>query len=316
MKGKQRLLWMAIGAGLTLVLVCASCAGVFVIAASLGASDLSVGPAVAIVRVEGVILSGDPPVDPFSTPAGAYSGGVVDHLKQAEEDPDVKAVVLRVDSPGGSVVGSDEIYQQLLVMTKPVVVSMGELAASGGYYVSAPADEIFANPGTLTGSIGVISQFVQIADLLDEYGVEVTTIKSGEFKDFGSLYRSMSEKERAAWQAIIDETYAEFVRIVADGRKLPVDEVRELADGRIYSGRQALELELVDQLGNLSTAIQRAAELGGIEGEPRVIEYEPPFNLFQGLVGMMRRPADPLSQVMTILDRAHGPALQYLYIGP
>jgi protease-4 len=316
MKGKQRLLWMAIGAGLTLVLVCASCAGVFVIAASLGASDLSVGPAVAIVRVEGVILSGDPPVDPFSTPAGAYSGGVVDHLKQAEEDPDVKAIVLRVDSPGGSVVGSDEIYQQLLVMTKPVVVSMGELAASGGYYVSAPADEIFANPGTLTGSIGVISQFVQIADLLDEYGVEVTTIKSGEFKDFGSLYRSMSEKERAAWQAIIDETYAEFVRIVADGRKLPVDEVRELADGRIYSGRQALELELVDQLGNLSTAIQRAAELGGIEGEPRVIEYEPPFNLFQGLVGMMRRPADPLSQVMTILDRAHGPALQYLYIGP
>jgi protease-4 len=316
MKGKQRLLWMAIGAGLTLVLVCASCAGVFVIAASLGASDLSVGPAVAIVRVEGVILSGDAPVDPFSTPAGAYSGGVVDHLKQAEEDPDVKAIVLRVDSPGGSVVGSDEIYQQLLVMTKPVVVSMGELAASGGYYVSAPADEIFANPGTLTGSIGVISQFVQIADLLDEYGVEVTTIKSGEFKDFGSLYRSMSEKERAAWQAIIDETYAEFVRIVADGRKLPVDEVRELADGRIYSGRQALELELVDQLGNLSTAIQRAAELGGIEGEPRVIEYEPPFNLFQGLVGMMRRPADPLSQVMTILDRAHGPALQYLYIGP
>jgi protease-4 len=316
MKGKQRLLWMAIGAGLTLVLVCASCAGVFVIAASLGASDLSVGPAVAIVRVEGVILSGDPPVDPFSTPAGAYSGGVVDHLKQAEEDPDVKAIVLRVDSPGGSVVGSDEIYQQLLVMTKPVVVSMGELAASGGYYVSAPADEIFANPGTLTGSIGVISQFVQIADLLDEYGVEVTTIKSGEFKDFGSLYRSMSEKERAAWQAIIDETYAEFVRIVADGRKLPVDEVRELADGRIYSGRQALELELVDQLGNLSTAIQRAAELGGIEGEPRVIEYEPPFNLFQGLVGMMRRPADPLSQVMTILDHAHGPALQYLYIGP
>jgi len=316
MTGKQRFLWMAIGAGLTLVLVCASCAGVFVIAASLGASDLSVGPAVAIVRVEGVILSGDPPVDPFSTPAGAYSGGVVDHLKQAEEDPDVKAIVLRVDSPGGSVVGSDEIYQQLLVMTKPVVVSMGELAASGGYYVSAPADEIFANPGTLTGSIGVISQFVQIADLLDEYGVEVTTIKSGEFKDFGSLYRSMSEKEKAAWQAIIDETYAEFVRIVADGRELPVDEVRELADGRIYSGRQALELELVDQLGNLSTAIQRAAELGGIEGEPRVIEYEPPFNLFQGLVGMMRRPADPLSQVMTILDRAHGPALQYLYIGP
>jgi len=132
MTGKQRILWMAIGAGLVFVLVCIGCGGLFVIAASLGASDLAVGPAVAIVRVEGVITSGDPPVDPFSTPTGAYSGVVVDHLVQAEEDPEVKAVVLRVDSPGGSVVGSDEIYQQVLAMTKPVVVSRGELAASGG----------------------------------------------------------------------------------------------------------------------------------------------------------------------------------------
>jgi protease-4 len=134
MTGKQRLLWLAIGAGLAFVLVCASCGGFFVIAASLGgASDLAIGPAVAIVRVEGIIASGSPPIDPFGTPSGAYSGLVVDHLRQAEEDSNVKAVVLRVDSPGGSVVGSDEIYRQVLVMTKPVVVSMGELAASGGY---------------------------------------------------------------------------------------------------------------------------------------------------------------------------------------
>jgi protease-4 len=312
---KQRLLWMVIGGGLVFALVCASCAGFFVIAASMGASDLSVGPAVGVVRVEGVIVSGDPPVDPFGTPSGAYSGLVVDHLKQAEEDAYVKAVVLRVNSPGGSVVGSDEIYQQVLAMTKPVVVSMGELAASGGYYVSAPADVIFANPGTLTGSIGVISQFIHIGDLLEEYGVEVTTIKSGEFKDIGSLFRSMSDEERETWQAIIDETYEEFVQIVADGREMPIQEVRELADGSIYTGRQALELGMVDQLGNMSGAIQRAAELGGIEGEPRIVEYEMPFSIFQGLLGMAR-PADPLSEVMMLLDRAHGPVLQYLYVGP
>jgi protease-4 len=315
MTGKQRLLWLAIGAGLAFALVCVSCGVFFVIAASLGTSDLAVGPAVAIVRVEGIIVSGTPPIDPFSSTTGAYSGVVVDHLTQAEEDPNVKAVVLHVDSPGGSVVGSDEIYQQMLAMTKPVVVSMGELAASGGYYVSAPANEIFANPATLTGSIGVISQFINIGELLEEYGVEVTTIKSGEFKDIGSLFRSMSDKEKASWQAIIDETYDEFVQIVADGREMSVAEAKELADGRIYTGRQALDLGLVDQLGNLDAAIQRAAELGGIEGEPRIVEYQQPLSVFQGLLGMTR-PAGPLSDVMELLDRGQRPVLQYLYVGP
>jgi protease-4 len=313
---KQRLLWMAIGGGLVFALVCASCAGFFVIAASMGAtSELSVGPAVGVIRIDGVIVSGDPPVDPFGTPSGAYSGLIVDHLKQADEDVNVKAIVLRVNSPGGSVVGSDEIYQQVLVMSKPVVVSMGELAASGGYYVSAPADVIFANPGTLTGSIGVISQFINIGDLLEEHGVEVTTIKSGEFKDIGSLFRAMSDEEKESWQAIIDETYEEFVQIVADGREMPIEEVRQLADGSIYTGRQALELGMIDQLGNLPAAIQHAAELGGIEGEPRIVEYEMPFSIFEGLLGMTR-PADPLSEVMILLDRAHGPVLHYLYVGP
>jgi protease-4 len=212
-------------------------------------------------------------------------------------------------------VGSDEIHQQVLAMEKPVVVSMGELAASGGYYISAPTDEIFANPHTLTGSIGVISQFINVGELLEEYGVEVTTLKSGEFKDLGSLFRSMTDEERTAWQAIIDETYEGFVQIVADGRGLSVDEVKELADGRVYTGQQALELGLVDQLGNLPGAIQRAAELGGIEGEPRIVEYQPPFGLFQGLWGLAR-PVDPLAEVMAILERGQRPALQYLYVGP
>jgi protease-4 len=312
---KQRLLWMAIGGGLVLALICASCAGTFAVAATFSGKDLATGPAVAIVRVEGMIVSGNPPVEPFATSSGAYSGVVVDHLKRAEADPEVKAVVLYVDSPGGSVVASNVIHQQMLAMTKPVVVSMGELAASGGYYISAPADEIFANPGTLTGSIGVISQFIHFGDLLKEYGVEVTTIKSGEFKDEGSPFRLMTPEEIATWQAIIDEAYAGFVEIVADGRGLSVDQVKALADGRVYTGQQALELRLVDQLGNLPDAIQRAAKLGGIEGEPRIVEYQTPFNLFQGLLGLAR-PADPLAEVMALLDRGHGPALQYLYVGP
>lgn len=315
MTAKQRLLWMAIGGGLVTVLVCVSCAGIFAVTATLGGRDLATGPAVAIVRVEGVIISGNPPIDPFATPSGAYSNVVVDHLRQAEADPEVKAVVLRVDSPGGSVVASNEIHQQMLAMSKPVIVSMGELAASGGYYVSAPAEEIFANPGTLTGSIGVISQFIHISELLEEYGVKVTTIKSGEYKDQGSLFRSMTEEEIATWQAIIDEVYEDFVQIVADGRGLAVDQVKPLADGRVYTGQQALELGLVDQLGNLPEAIQRAAELGGIEGQPRIVEYELPFYLFQGLFGLAR-PADPLAEVLALIDRGHGPTPQYLYVGP
>lgn len=315
MTGKQRFLWMVIGGGLVLAIGCASCAGIFAVVASLAGSDLAVGPAVAIVRVEGVIASGKPPVDPFSSPMGAYSSVIVNHLKQAEEDPDVKAVVLRVDSPGGSVVASHEIHQQILAMTKPVVVSMGELAASGGYYVSAPADEIFANPNTLTGSIGVISQFIHIDQLLKEYGVEVTTIKSGKFKDQGSPFRSMTEEEIATWQAIIDETYEAFVQVVADGRGLSVDAVKELADGRLFTGKQALELGMVDQLANLQGATQRAAELGGVEGEPRIVEYPAPLSLFQALFNMAR-PSDPLGEVMSLLERDHRPALQYLYVGP
>lgn len=315
MTGKQRILWMVVGGGLALTLICASCTAVFVIAVSLGGSNLATGPAVAIVRVEGIIVSGNSPADPFGSAGGAYSGVIVDHLKQAEEDPDVKAVVLRVDSPGGSVVASHEIHQQMLAMTKPVVVSMGELAASGGYYVSAPADEIFANPGTLTGSIGVISQFIQIEELLKEYGVEVTTIKSGDFKDEGSLFRPMTDEEIAIWQAIITEAYEGFVKVVADGRSLSADKVKELADGRIYTGQQALELGLVDELGNLSDAIQRAAELGGIEGEPRIVEYQPPFNLFQGL-WEIARPADPLTKVLALLEQGYRPGLQYLYVRP
>jgi len=317
---KQKILWMVIGAVLAGVLICSSCAPWFVLAAAVGGTEMSpsiaAGPAVGIVRVEGVIISGSPPANPFGSQAGAaYSGVVVDHLRRAEADPDVKSVVMRVVSPGGSVVASDEIHQQMMAMSKPIVVSMGEVAASGGYYVSAPASEIYANQSTLTGSIGVISQFLDLSALFEEYGIAATVIKSGTHKDGGSIFRPMTDEEEAIWQDIIDEVYEGFVLVVADGRDMSIDEVKTLADGRVYTGEQAKELGLVDELGNLPDVIERAAELGGIEGEPRIVEYYEPLDLFESLFSLMG-PADPLAEVFSLLDRSQGPVLQYLYVGP
>ena len=320
MTAGKKLLWMFIGVVLTLVLICGACAPLALLASTLqGAqmsSQLPSGPAVAIVRVEGVIVSGDPPISPFGTQsAAAHSGQIVRHLKWAEGNSNVKAVVLHVDSPGGSVVASSEIHQQMAAMTKPVVVSMGELAASGGYYVSAPARMIFANPDTLTGSIGVIAQFLDLSQLLAEYGVAATTIKSGAFKDEGSMFRPMNDAEKAVWQAIIDEAYEGFVNVVSDGRGLSPEEVKKIADGRVYTGRQAKELKLVDELGNLPEAVRKAGEMGGIAGEPQTVEYKEPLDIFQNLF-KLQGPSEPLAALLELLDRGHGAALQYLYVAP
>jgi len=321
MSGGSKLLWMVLGALAVLVLICGGCGILLAIAtSSLGNVNLTANtassPSVGIVLVDGVIVSGKPTNSLFSDQGIAYSGIVVKHLKQAEADPNIKAVVLRVNSPGGSVVGSQEIHQQLEAMHKPVVVSMGELAASGGYYIAAPADEIYANPATLTGSIGVISQFIDISQLLKEYGIEVTTIKSGEFKDEGSLFRPMTEEEKALWKDVVDEAYQGFVQVVANGRKEKLSEskVRQLADGRVYTGKQAKELGLVDELGNLPDAIRRAGELGGIVGEPNVLEYREPRSWLESMLGLFS-PADPLNKIAALFNQPHGLALQYLYLG-
>lgn len=228
------------------------------------------GPGIALITVEGTIISGSG--QPFDAGIAA-SDDIIAQIKRAKEDNDAKAIVLRVNSPGGGVVASDEIYHALKESGKPVVVSMGDLAASGGYYISMAADWIVANPNTLTGSIGVISQFANAEELLDKVGVEFVVVKSGPAKDTGSPFREMTEEERERWQALIDEVYAGFVQVVMEGRGLNEAEVRGLADGSIYTGRQALELGLVDALGYESDAIAKAAELGGIRGEPRIIRY-------------------------------------------
>jgi protease-4 len=310
---RDKRLWIVLG--VVLVLVIGACAGTVALVSLATGEGLGLGDAVAIVRVEGVILSGSPPDSPFDGGGGAYSTQLVEHLEQAQEDSSVKAIVLRVNSPGGSVVASDEIYQQMLEVDKPIVVSMGELAASGGYYISAPADVIMANPATLTGSIGVIAQMTNVEELMEKVGVEVVVIKSGIHKDEGSPFREMTEEEKAIWQAIIDEAYDQFVAIVAGGRDLPEEKVREIADGRVYTGKQAMELGLVDELGNLPEAIDRAAELGGIEGEPRLVEYHRPPTLFETFFGSLVSPFQPFD-LARLLDLESRPSLQYLYVEP
>ncbi len=308
--------WIALGlAALLIATAAVSCTfGLALGTAAFGPGALELGDAVALVRVEGVIVSGEDPLTPFAT-QDAYSHRVIRHLERAEEDPTVKAIVLRVDSPGGGVVASDEIHAAMLRVTKPVVVSMGELGASGGYYISAPADLVLASPGTLTGSIGVIAMVPNLEDLLDMVGVEMIVIKSGELKDLGSPYDAFTEQEREVWEEIIAEAYEGFLQIVAEGREMPLQEVRRLADGRIYTGRQAAELGLVDALGDLEDAIERAADLGGISGPPRLVEYRRELSLLDAVLGYMD-PQVRTPNVDDLLGIQRRFTLQYLYVEP
>ncbi len=230
-------------------------------------SESTVGARVGIVEAKGTI--GD-------AQAGVDADRVVKLLKRYEKDDDIKAVVLRVDSPGGSVAPSQEIHDAVkrIKGRKKVVVSMGALAASGGYYISAPADRIYAEPGTLTGSIGVIFMHFNVRGLLEWARVEETTLKTGKYKDTLSPFRPVQDTDREEIQGISDDVYAQFVEAVADGRKLPEAKVRELAEGRIYTGRKAKELKLVDELGGLDDAVQAAWALAGQKGEARV-QYPP-----------------------------------------
>jgi protease-4 len=267
---------------------------------------------VAVIRINGVLVSGRSSA--FDT-ALAASDTIVDQINQAKQDASVKALLLMVDSPGGSVVASDLIYRALKEAGKPVVVMFGETAASGGYYISMAGQWIVANPNSLTGSIGVISEFPNASGLLEKVGVNFVVITSGPRKDIGSPYREMTESERAYWQTIVDEAYQGFVAIVAEGRHKSVDEVKPLADGSVYTGRQALQLGLVDQLGYEADAIAKAAELGGISGKPRIVEYKhaPTFLDLLNNMSQSRALVPSLAEVMDLIGH---PALSARWIGP
>ena len=224
-----------------------------------------IGDKVALVRIEGPIVDSKNPID---------------EIKEYVKDPSVKAIVLRVDSPGGAVAPSQEIYEEVkkAVEKKKIVVSMGSLAASGGYYISAPASRIVANPGTLTGSIGVIMEIPNVEGLMNKVGVKTEVIKSGRHKDIASVFRGIGREEREILQGVLDDVHDQFIKAVAEGRKMLPDQVKKLADGRIFTGKQAVGMGLVDELGNLEDAIKVAAKLSGIKGEPSVVSKKEKFS--------------------------------------
>jgi protease-4 len=206
------------------------------------------------------------------------SDNIVDEINSYADDSSVKAILIRIDSPGGGVVASQEIFNAVLNARnrgkKKVVISMGSVAASGGYYIAAAGDRIVANPGTLTGSIGVKMEFANLEKLLEKIGVRGMVIKAGEYKDMGSPFREMTDHEKMLLQWVIDDVHSQFIEAVAKGRNLPEADVKAIADGRIFTGRQALQLKLVDQLGDLEDSILVAAELAGIKGKPKVVKKE------------------------------------------
>lgn len=215
---------------------------------------------VGIIELKGLIVS---------------SEQILRHLTEFRNNPNVKSIVLRIDSPGGAVGAAQEIYQEVKRTNevKPVVASMGSMGASGGYYAALGADNIIANPGTMTGSIGVIVKFPNLEGLFEKIGYKSVVIKSGPLKDVGASNRPISEEERTLMQDLIDNVYNQFVRDIAAARSMPEETIFELADGRIYTGEQALEVGLIDSLGNFTDAIILAAEMGGIDTEDPQLIY-------------------------------------------
>lgn len=261
-------------------------------------SELFLQEGLGVIDVKGVILE---------------SEEILANLVAFREEPKIKGIVLRIDSPGGAVGASQEIYDEVrrTSKVKPVVASMGSVAASGGLYVSLGAGKIVANPGTLTGSMGVILKFANLEGLFDKIGYKNEVVKSGRLKDIGSPSRPMTEEERQMLQGMIDNVQEQFVQAVSESRSLPVAEVRKIADGRIFSGQQAKEYGLVDQLGNFSDAVMLAAELAGIKSDKMPELIYPREDDFSFLRLMTGKNSESLLQQTGL----SGPLLAYEWTG-
>ena len=265
-RSSRTLLWVVIGGGAFFLFVLAVFTLVYIaMRADRGTREFAAfGDKIAIVDVEGVIL------DPRD---------VVEQLKRYGDDSSIKAIILRVNTPGGGAAASEEIYASVKRIRehkkKKIVASIETLGASGGYYVAAGTEKIFANESSIVGSIGVIAQWVNYAELLRWAKMRDVTLIAGEFKDAGSPTREMTEKERAYLQGLIDDMHGSFIRAVAAGRKMEEAQVRELANGKVWTGSQALELKLVDQIGDFQSAVDDTAKAVGIKGEPVLIRHDP-----------------------------------------
>lgn len=269
---------------------------------------------IVAVPVEGEITSSDDTLggtQPTATPEG-----LADALRQAADDTSVAAVVLEINSPGGGVTASDEMHQSILDFKKntgkPVVVSMGDTAASGGYYISTAADRIVANETTLTGSLGVIFELNNFSEAAHRYGIKQVVIKSGKYKDIGNAFREMKPEEREIFQSIVDDSYSEFVDVISEGRDIPKDRVREIADGRPYSGSQAKELGLVDSFGDLDEASAIAGKLARTK-DITVVRYVQEPTLVETLLARLAPQKPQAQQIMDAAGLNLEPKPYYLY---
>lgn len=236
-------------------------------------SSYGSGDKIAVVEVNDVIMS---------------SEKTVEQIKRFRNDKSIKAIIVRINSPGGGVAASQEIYEEVKRTResgKIIVVSMGSIAASGGYYIACGSNLIVANPGTLTGSIGVIAQFMNLEQLADKLGIKYTTIKSGELKDSGNPFREMNEKDKVYFQDVIDNSFVQFFGVVAKERKMDSLKLKELANGRVFTGLQAKNNGLIDSLGTFEDAVRITARLAGIEDEPRLIREKKRFSFFEEFIG-------------------------------
>jgi protease-4 len=258
--------------------------------AIFSSSSVSSSEKIGLIKVEGLITD---------------AKETVENLKTFTEDDTIKAIVIRIDSPGGAVAPSQEIYDQIkeAKKKKKVLISMANLAASGGYYIASQGDKIIANPGTLTGSIGVIMEIPNVEDLMRKIGIKNDVIKSGLHKDIGSMYRDISPEDRQLLQGLLDDVHEQFIKAVAEGRKMNYEKVKQLADGRIFTGKQAKENGLVDELGGLEYTINLAAKLAKIEGKPEVVELKKK----DGILNIFEK----LTSKLALVDQFHTLKLQY-----
>jgi protease-4 len=256
----RMLIWLLLGGG-AFVLLAFTVIAVVLAFSMGGGGDFALSGRVQVVDIQGELVESQP---------------ILEELKRYEDSSSVRAILLNIDSPGGGVAVSQEIYSEIKRLrqkkSKIVVAYMSSTGASGAYYLACAADKIIANPGTIVGSIGVIAEWVNYADLLEWAKLRSIVFKTGEFKDTGSASRPLTDRERAYFQGLIDDMYVQFVEAVADGRKMEIQDVRALADGRVFTGRDGKERKLIDEVGNFQDAVDLTAKLAGISGKPRLIQ--------------------------------------------
>ena len=287
---KRKRIWVGLGVIVVLLVIFFS-ALLFIGRMTEQRGPFSFGDKIAIVEIKGIITQ---------------STEIIEEMRQYADDETVKAVILRIDSPGGGVGPSQEIHREVVKLKtkKKVLASMGSVAASGGYYIACASDLIVANPGTITGSIGVVMEFTNLEELLKKIGVKGVVLKGGEHKDIGSPFREMTPGEKRIMQDVIDNVHQQFIKAVAEGRKMEQAKVVPVADGRIFTGEQAKQFGLVDEMGNLEDTVDMAARLVKIDGRPTVIYPRRKFTIWEMLAKEM---------ASTVVESLHEKGIQLNY---